>query len=98
MHDTDAGLGPCPDCGKDMDEHDLRDAPATCPARAERELVPALTCPICERETDYLTRYFDRHGIYSGRACSDACARSLPGQGAMWDYEADEPIEPEDGR
>jgi len=35
---------------------------------------------------------YDRHGIYSGRAC-DRCAKALPGQGKMWDYEADEPIE-----
>lgn len=50
----------------------------------------ARPCPKCgEPESD---RYFDRHGIYSGRACHK-CAHLLPGQGAMRDYEADEPID-----
>ena len=52
-----------------------------------------LICQICNRKVDYLERYYDRHGIYSGKACSDKCARNLPGQGEMWDYEADEAIE-----
>ena len=52
-----------------------------------------LECPICHEQTDFLLRYYDRHNLYSGRACSDSCARSLPGQGAMWDYEAEEPID-----
>jgi hypothetical protein len=55
-----------------------------------------LECPICSKQVDWLERYYDRHGIYSGRACSDACARSLPGQGDMWDYDAEEPIDDED--
>lgn len=38
--------------------------------------------------------YHDRHGIYSGRAC-DKHARNLPGQGDMWNYEAEEPVEEE---
>lgn len=37
---------------------------------------------------------YDRHGIYSGKAC-EACTEELPGQGSMWDYDAEEPIEPE---
>lgn len=53
-------------------------------------------CQICEKQVDYLERYYDRHGIYSGKACSDKCAKQLPGQGDMWDYDAEEPIEPED--
>lgn len=55
-----------------------------------------LVCRVCEKEVDYLERYYDRHGIYSGKACSDKCAKSLPGQGDMWDYDAEEPIEPDD--
>ena len=44
--------------------------------------------------TDYGEPRYDRHGIYSGRAC-DRHARELPGQGDMWDYQATEDIEPE---
>jgi hypothetical protein len=55
-----------------------------------------LICPVCEKPAEYLERYYDRHGIYSGRACSEQCSQKLPGQGIMRDYEADEPIE-EDG-
>ena len=54
-------------------------------------------CPVCKKKVDYLERFYDRHNIYSGRACSDACARSLPGQGAMWNYDAEEPLEDPDG-
>ncbi len=52
-------------------------------------------CPVCRKPAEQLTRYHDRHGIYSGKACSDVCARDLPGQGSMWNYEAEEPIEPD---
>lgn len=52
-------------------------------------------CSVCNKEVDYLERYYDRNGIYSGKACSDKCARKLPGQGDMWNYENDEPIEEE---
>ena len=54
-----------------------------------------IPCPGCQGlfEPHELVRYHDRHNIYSGRACSDHCARELPGQGDMWDYEAEEPIE-----
>ena len=34
-----------------------------------------------------LREYHDRHGVYSGRACSEACSRELPGQGEMWNYD-----------
>lgn len=53
----------------------------------------AIECPGCKRITDEWSRYYDRHHIYSGRACSDECARTLPGQGEMWDYEAEESLE-----
>ncbi len=53
------------------------------------------TCPKCGKLCDDVREFYDRHGIYSGRACP-TCAESLPGQGAMWDYEADEPIEEPD--
>lgn len=52
-------------------------------------------CGVCHKETDYLIEFHDRHGCYSGRACSDKCGSTLPGQGHMWNYEADEPIEEE---
>jgi len=52
-----------------------------------------MRCNICEKDVDYLERYYDRFGIYSGRACSDKCARSLPGQGDQYDYEPEEPLE-----
>lgn len=48
-------------------------------------------CGKCESGRAAYERY-DRHGIYSGKAC-DKCAKDLPGQGSMWDYEAEEPIE-----
>jgi hypothetical protein len=53
-------------------------------------------CPVCRKPAEQLTPYYDRHNIYSGKACSDECARDLPGQGDMWNYEADEDIEPEE--
>jgi hypothetical protein len=56
-----------------------------------------LECPVCHKPTDYLQRYYDRHNIYSGRACSDKCAATLPGLGDMWEYDADEPIDDPDG-
>ena len=52
-----------------------------------------IQCPVCHKDTDYLERYYDRHNIYSGRACSDRCAATLPGQGNMWNYEPCEDIE-----
>lgn len=52
-----------------------------------------MTCPVCGKETDYLERYYDRFGIYSGRACSDRCSNELPGRGDMRNYEPEEPIE-----
>ena len=51
------------------------------------------TCGVCHKETDYLIPFYDRHNCYSGRACSEKCGEELPGQGAMRDYEAEEPIE-----
>ena len=56
---------------------------------------PALECGVCGKTTDYLERFYDRHNIYSGRACSEKCGMTLPGQGEMWDYDAEEPIEEE---
>lgn len=53
-------------------------------------------CPVCYKLTDYLERYYDRYEIYSGCACSDKCAETLPGQGRMRNYDAEEPIEPEE--
>jgi hypothetical protein len=50
-------------------------------------------CPVCHKQTDYLIPFYDRHNCYSGRACSDKCGDTLPGQGAMRNYEAEEPIE-----
>lgn len=50
-------------------------------------------CQICDKPADCLRRYYDRYNIYSGLACSDRCARQLPGQGEMWDYEAQEDVE-----
>ena len=32
---------------------------------------PELICGVCDKATDYLERFYDRHGIYSGRACSE---------------------------
>lgn len=54
-----------------------------------------IECPGCRKlfSPSDLTRYYDRHRIYSGRACSDECSKVLPGQGEMWAYEAEEPIE-----
>lgn len=49
-------------------------------------------CPRCGKPG--ADSHYDRHGIYSGRACSE-CAVHLPGQGEMWDYVPDEPIEAE---
>ncbi len=46
-----------------------------------------LICGVCDKTVDYLHPYYDRKNYYSGRACSDKCARSLPGQGGMWNYE-----------
>lgn len=51
-------------------------------------------CPQCGKPG--AEEHYDRHGIYSGRACGK-CARDLPGQGASWHYEADEPIEADGG-
>ena len=48
---------------------------------------PKLVCPICKKTVDGLYPYHDRKNYYSGRACSDQCAQSLPGQGHMWNYE-----------
>ena len=59
----------------------------------EREAIDTSLCRVCNEREGY-DRY-DRHGIYSGRAC-DQCAPSLPEQGSTWDYVASEPIEPED--
>lgn len=47
-------------------------------------------CPYCD-SPESEARY-DRHGIYSGRSC-DKCLTNLPGQGDMWDYENEEPLE-----
>lgn len=46
-------------------------------------------CPGCQKEFDKedLIKYYDKHNIYSGFACSDECAKVLPGQGEMWDYD-----------
>lgn len=53
-------------------------------------------CRVCEKEVDYLERYYDRFGIYSGKACSNKCAKQLPGQGGMYNYEPEEPLEEKD--
>lgn len=53
-----------------------------------------LICRICGEEAEYLKRFFDRNGIYSGRACSEECGSLLPGQGEMWNYDPEEDIEP----
>lgn len=50
-------------------------------------------CPVCEEKP--AERCYDRHGIYSGRAC-EACSHTLPGQGSMRNYEAEEPIDEPD--
>lgn len=55
-------------------------------------MISSEDCPVCGRPSDDVEQYWDRHGIYSGRACP-ACADQLPGQGVMRDYVADEPIE-----
>ena len=47
-------------------------------------------CPRCGIREGYPVH--DRHGLYSGRAC-EVCEDQLPGQGAMWNYVAEEPIE-----
>ncbi len=53
-------------------------------------------CPVCHVDDErYVSRWYDRHGIYSGRAC-EPCAHTLPGQGEMWFYDAEEPIEEPD--
>lgn len=57
------------------------------------DMTDRLICPVCGRTTDYLERFFDRFGIYSGKACSEKCGDTLPGQGAMRDYQPCEPIE-----
>lgn len=49
-------------------------------------------CPICGK-VDYLEEYYDRFGIYSGRACSVKCAQELPGQGYMYDYDPEEDVD-----
>ena len=56
----------------------------------DHEAIDTRLCRVCN-EREGSARY-DRHGIYSGRAC-DQCAPSLPGQGDTWDYVASEPIE-----
>lgn len=50
-------------------------------------------CTVCGVREGYPVH--DRHGFYSGRAC-DRCERTLPGQGAMWNYDAEEPLEEPD--
>ena len=49
-------------------------------------------CPVCYERP--WSRHYDRNGIYSGRACHE-CKHTLPGQGAMWHYQAEEPIDEE---
>lgn len=46
-------------------------------------------CPGCHKKFNPkdLERFYDRHAIYSGRACSDKCAEILPGQGKNWNYD-----------
>jgi len=51
-----------------------------------------LICRVCNRETDWLEEFYDRHGFYSGKACSEKCGSTLPGQGQMWEYDAEEPL------
>lgn len=53
-------------------------------------------CSVCGKETDYLQSYFDRFGIYCGKACSYDCSLSLPGRGTQWGYAPEEPLDPED--
>ncbi|NJM00506.1 MAG: hypothetical protein HC924_17790 [Synechococcaceae cyanobacterium SM2_3_2] len=53
-------------------------------------------CPVCQKQTDWLETYYDRHGIYSGKACGERCAETLPGKGGMWNYQADESIDPDE--
>lgn len=53
-------------------------------------------CQVCRKEVEYLERYYDRFGIYSGRACSYDCSLSLPGRGEMASYDPEEPLDPED--
>jgi hypothetical protein len=58
-------------------------------------MIDRTKCTVCQ-EREGFPRY-DRHGIYSGRAC-DTCAPTLPGQGSSWNYEPDynEAIEPDE--
>lgn len=72
----------------------------TCPACGLREdpfqdepVCACLHCSVCHEPTDYLESYYDRHGIYSGRACSEKCGKKLPGQGVMANYDAEEPLD-----
>ena len=37
------------------------------------EEAPLPRCAQCERESDDLSEYHDRYGIYAGRYCSDQC-------------------------
>lgn len=62
----------------------------------EGQKVCNLTCSVCGKKVEYLYRYFDRFGIYSGRACSEKCSQSLPGLGNNYNYEPTEPIESDD--
>jgi hypothetical protein len=60
----------------------------------EHDPDPALDrpCPGCGKRESYPVH--DRHGFYSGRACDrQACIDRLPGQGAMWNYDPEEPLE-----
>ena len=50
-------------------------------------------CPRCKQAD--AEPWFDRHGIYCGKAC-EKCAPQLPGQGEMWNYDPQEPVEPEE--
>ncbi len=48
-----------------------------------------VNCRICDTATPVadLIEFYDRHGIYSGRACSERCGKALPGQGEMRNYD-----------
>lgn len=53
-------------------------------------------CQICGKPG--AISYYDRHGVYSGRACppDNKCSDQLPGQGDMWNYEPQESVDEED--
>ncbi|MFN3361289.1 MAG: hypothetical protein ACK421_07690 [Pseudanabaenaceae cyanobacterium] len=48
-----------------------------------------MKCSVCGKDA-YLDVYYDRFGIYSGKACSLKCSYKLPGRGVMWNYEPEE--------